>query len=389
MKYLHLYLLASLALLASCSKKEAPSSKGPKGKDNATLVDIYSASKVSTSFPLLATGYIESADNVQIKAQVSGKVVKVSPKLSIGAEFKANELLFAIESVDYEAAVAQAQANLADKEQSLAEEEGRQVLAQKEWEFSKKQNPDIANNPLSKKLILREAQLKQAKANVAAAQAQLKQAQLNLKRTKITSPFHSVILDESISLGKIVQVGETLGSLANQSKYQVLASIPQKQAVWLHAVNKTRKPEVYIEGIKAQWVRSIPQLDPITKMAQFLVEFDPKTNNIAIGDFVKIEVMSPKVSDIYEIPKRAIRENKTIWTMTADSTFASLPIEILSDSGNDNVFIKLTKDAALHNELQIINNFLSTPYDGMKLKTSSDTQDDELTVSESMPAHHP
>ncbi len=387
MKYLYLYLIASIALLASCSKKEAPTKAQ---KNNATLVDIYEAKKISTSFPLLATGYIESKDSLDIKAQVAGKIVKVSPKLSIGAEFEANELLFAIEDVDYQAAQAQAQANLADKEQSLSEEQGRQVLAQKEWEFSIKQNPNLANNPLSKKLILREAQLKQAQANVQAAQAQLEQAQLNLARTKVTAPFHCVILDESISLGQIVQVGETLGSIANQSTYQVLASIPQKQAKWLHAINNEKTPEVYIEGIKTQWVRSIPHLDPVTKMAQFLIEFNPQTNDLAIGNFVNVEVMSPEVADIYQIPKRAIRENKTIWIMTPDSTFKSLSVEILSNSSSDSVFVKLNDDGFVENKLLVINNFLSTPYDGMKLKTQSD---DDITKSdsnpESIPAQHP
>lgn len=368
MKYLHLYLIASLALLASCSKKE----EAKKERNNATLVDIYVSKKTSTNFPLLATGYIESKDQVDIKAQVSGKITKVSPKLGIGAEFKPNELLFAIEDIDYQAAFAEAQANLAGKEQELATEQGRQILAQKEWDFSIKQNPDIANNTLSKKLILREAQLKQAMASVTAAKAQVKQAQLNLKRTKVTAPFYSVVLHESISLGKIVQVGETLGSLANQSQYQVLASIPQKQAKWLHKVNKTKKPQVQIQGVKAQWVRSIPQLDPVTKMAQFLVELNPKGNNLAIGDFINVQVMSPQVTNVYELPKRAIRENKTVWIMTEDSTFESMPIEILSDSGTDNVFIRLTKSTSLPDELMIINNFLSTPYNGMKLKTQSE-----------------
>ena len=137
----------------------------------------------------MATGYVESKDNIDLTAQVSGKVVKISPKLSIGAEFKANELLFSIEDTDYLATYAEAEANLATKEQALAEEEGRQILAQKEWEFSKAQNLEITNNPLSKRLILREDHLKQAKANVTAATAKVKQAKLNLQRTKVTAPF--------------------------------------------------------------------------------------------------------------------------------------------------------------------------------------------------------
>jgi len=58
--------------------------------------------------------------------------------------------------------------------------------------------------------------------------------------------------------------------------------------------------------------------------------------------------------------------------MAEDSTFESLSIEILADSSTDKVFIKLMGKQDLPDELDIINNFLSTPYNGMKLKTQSE-----------------
>ena len=105
----------------------------------ARLVDAEPLEKVASRASWQTGGAVTASDSVTLVAQVSGRVEQVSAQAVPGALLKKGALLAQLEKGDYELALEQAQATLAQAKAALAIEEGQVSLAQEgdagEWCF--------------------------------------------------------------------------------------------------------------------------------------------------------------------------------------------------------------------------------------------------------------
>jgi RND family efflux transporter MFP subunit len=176
-----------LPLLASCGAKKA---EGPPP-----------AAPVVVSAPLQRdiidwdefVGRFEAIQTVEVRPRVSGYVQKVA--FSDGDIIKQGQLLFVIDPRPYEAALAQARADLASAEAQAAnarvELERSKALLDKG--FASKSAYDA-----------RVAQARSADANVAAARAQVQSRQLDVSFTRVTSPIAGRVSDHRVDVGNLV-----------------------------------------------------------------------------------------------------------------------------------------------------------------------------------------
>ena len=111
------------------------------------LVEVGILTKADRQILVSGTGSAQSRYEVSITPQVKGRVSKLSPQMVAGGTFQKGELLFAIEDVDYQLAIAHAQANLAQAELELLRNENLADLARKEW-HSLNSESDLEPNPL-------------------------------------------------------------------------------------------------------------------------------------------------------------------------------------------------------------------------------------------------
>ncbi|MEM8750636.1 MAG: efflux RND transporter periplasmic adaptor subunit [Pseudomonadota bacterium] len=147
----------------------------------------------------LYTGRFEAAKSVNIQARVSGYLMNIG--FQEGGLVEEGDLLFEIDARPFEAAVAQAKAQLevAKAAQKLA----------------------LANNERAAELLRRRvgskaeadttaAVLSQAVANIALAEARLQAAQLDLDFTKIRSPIKGRISATNMDVGNLVTTNSNL-----------------------------------------------------------------------------------------------------------------------------------------------------------------------------------
>ena len=148
--------------------------------------------------PMFIQGYgtVNPTVEVDIIPEVAGKVVFIHPQLKVGGLIRSNEKILQIDPRDYELAVRQAEAAVADTTVLLETEQAEAQVARKEWSGL---HPDT--EPVSA-LVLREPQIRKAQAALDSAKAQLAIAQLRLERTCISLPFDILITAESVDLGQ-------------------------------------------------------------------------------------------------------------------------------------------------------------------------------------------
>ena len=122
---------------------------------------------------LKSQGEVKPRHRTQLMAEVGGKLSYVSERFRAGNTFegptgeKEGELLLQIEKGDYEAAVAAAQATLAEAKLALTMEEVRRAQGMRDWDKIRKgQEPT--------ELVRRVPQIRSAEAKIKAAEGGLR-----------------------------------------------------------------------------------------------------------------------------------------------------------------------------------------------------------------------
>ena len=140
------------------------------------------ASSQAVTLDVSTQGEVRPRTDINLTAQVSGRIESTSPAFVDGGAFEEGELLIKIEDDDYRLQVTSAGARVAQAREILSREEAESALARQDFE-----ELGVGSNPSD--LTLRLPQLAQARANYQAAVADQRVAQLNLERTEISAPF--------------------------------------------------------------------------------------------------------------------------------------------------------------------------------------------------------
>jgi HlyD family secretion protein len=190
---------------------------------------------------ITATGTVEPEEIVDVGAQVTGMIAKlgkdpIDPNKDIdyGSKVHQGTVLAHIDDTLYQAQVDQAKANLANSQANLLQLQAHCDQTKQEWERAEKLLPTKAIADTDYDLDV--ANYKQAVAAVAVgaatieqAKATLKTAQANLDYCTIKSPIEGVIIDRRVNVGQTVVSSLSASSLALLAKdlrrIQVWASV--------------------------------------------------------------------------------------------------------------------------------------------------------------------
>jgi RND family efflux transporter MFP subunit len=323
----------AVIMMALISRRPAPVREIKK--DPGILVEVIRAELENSEVIIKGTGTVEASKEVSVIPQVSGLVIYTSPNLNVGGFFEADEVLFGIESTDYELALEQAKSAKAKAEYELARIESQAQVARSEWELIRK-NSHAPPNPL----VLYEPQLKSAKAELASASARIEQAKIDLERTKVRTPFNARIRSESIDIGQYVQAGSGVAVLAGTDSAEITVPLPLDDLRWLNIPRQGERHKgadslvrLDMGDITYEWhgsvVRSAAEVDLKTRMMRIMVEVkDPYglekessfPPSLAAGSFVDVHIKGKRLEDVFILPRSAYRDNSTVWIMDDDNT---------------------------------------------------------------------
>ena len=199
--------VAFVMLLTGCEerKQAAPPPPSP-----AVGVRPAAMKGVNESFEFV--GRIKAVNKVDVRARVEGFLEKIL--FREGEDVKTGDLLYQIEKVQFQAQVDQAKANVASAE---AEATNAQLQYDRTLELSKR-GQVVAQAVVDQN----KASLDSARAKIMQMQAALTQAQVNLDYTDVRSPID----------GRIGRTAYTVGNLVNPSS-GVLATIVSQDPTYV------------------------------------------------------------------------------------------------------------------------------------------------------------
>ncbi|WP_189379176.1 efflux RND transporter periplasmic adaptor subunit [Thalassotalea profundi] len=346
--------------------------------DKTPIVAVEPITLAPMTLEVDSYGIVSPKYETELVAQVSGQIVELSPTFERGGFVSKGQLLARIDPSDYEAALIDAQANLASAKASLETERAQGKVAEQEW----KEITDTSPTELS----LRKPQLAQEIARVKAAQASVLRAQRNMERTEIRAPYDAMIESRNIGLGSFVGTGSNIGKLLGTAIAEVRLPVADGELEFLE--NQGKDASVVLigdfAGKEKQWqakvIRSEGVVDAKSRMSYFVAQVkDPyglldKSNQetpLRFGAYVNAKIKGLQLASATTVPRYLVVKDK-IAILDSDSKLHFSAIDIVRQIGR-NVIVS----SGLNNGDQIIVSALDYPVDGMQLALPSDKADSE------------
>jgi membrane fusion protein (multidrug efflux system) len=293
-----------LPLLGACDQKKEAATPPPPP---AVGVEFAAMKGVSRSDQFI--GRIKSMGIVEIRARVEGFLEKVL--FTEGQDVTADDLLYQIEKDQYQAQVDQAKANLA-----AAEAQATNTLLQynRSLQLVKNQYTPQATVDQNK------AAWDTAKAQVLQAQAALTQTQINLAYTDIRAPIDGRIGRTAYTVGNLVNPASgTLVTIVSQDPIYVLFPVSQRQ---LEDIRKSRrqadgslnKIQILVTlsngdayPLPGVWNFTDPQVDQQTDTLIMRATLPNPDRLLVDGAFVSVEIRERKEQPRLVVPQAALQ----------------------------------------------------------------------------------
>lgn len=318
----------------------------PVPEPTPPLVRFVTADPQFLALPVRTQGTVQAEREINLTAEVSGRVVAVHEDFAAGSFFRAGERLVQIETADYEVAIARAESQVAAAQQQLAEEEGLALQARREW---RELGTSKANS-----LFLREPQLVAARAALKAAEADLRAAELNLERTGLGLPFDGRLVSKGVDVGQFVAAGTAVAAAYGTERVQVRLPITDRQLALLDLPlswgdRAEAGPGVLLKAVVAgndqQWqghiVRTEASIDVDSRVLYAVAVVDdpfgedPAGAQVPLtpGLFVQAEIEGQPLQAVTRLPRSSLQNDGTVLLVGAESRLEARTVQARHSDG--------------------------------------------------------
>lgn len=281
-------------------------------------------------------GVVRAQEETTITPLVAGTVETIHPAFEDGAFFKKGEILLELDPADLKTAVFAAQSRLARSQAALIQEQARAKQARLNWQ-------DIGYDEEPSPLVLRVPQLREAEANVSAAEADLQQAQRNLDRAKVRAPFDGRVKTRLVGVGQAVAAATPLGEIFGSATAEIRLPLSPSQLPFVDLPEKENDSPVEVilndaladpsQPASHQWkariVRTEGTLDPTSReLFAIAVIEDPFSlgsdlPQLRIGQPLRARIGGVTLENVFVIPRTAMRDINRIFLIEKDGPHIS------------------------------------------------------------------
>ncbi|KJY97349.1 efflux RND transporter periplasmic adaptor subunit [Pseudoalteromonas ruthenica] len=320
--------LAGAAVMVSAKKPDET-----KQVDTRPVVEVEQLAANDHQVLLSTYGEVQPLESTQLAAQVTGEVVSWNERFVAGGIVERGELLFTIEKDNYEAAVLQAEAELARAQAALIEEQAQQDVAKDE----------AARTPGVKRsaLFLREPQVLSAKAAVKSAEAALKRAQRDLDNCEVRAPYDALVISRNVGQGQFVSVGSQVAELNNIETAEVIVPVAGFDSAFLPQRVAGTPATIIREGLNgftrsAVIDRDLGVVDSATRMSNLVVRVnDPyamhgQLPKLKFGSYVQVQFAGQTLKEIFRLPQELVN-NQTVWVVNKDNLLQPRQVKVVRE----------------------------------------------------------
>ena len=393
-------LAALLIALAPEPPKDDPPPQTPLVATTPIVVE-------TGSLVVRGNGTVRSPRQIELTAEVAGRIVSVSDALTSGGRFRAGDVLARVDPSDYRAAVEQARARVTEAEFQVLQAREEVQVAREEYDRLRQrtgQAPSLDSTSLGR-LVYKEPQLRRAEATLRSARAALQTAETNLERTAIRAPFNGQVREKRADLGAYVAPGTPLATIYDTDAAEIVVPLPSRKAALINGLYASRTGSRPIPatvtteygGHAFSWTGRVDRvegaIDSQTRTVNVVVRVprpyatdglqvtsqlpeQPATVDrppLQVGRFTTVDIEARAGETYVVVPRRAVRTRTSeappvVWTVQGDSLLVEQPVQIIQTVGDD---AYLAPSAGLRAGQPIVTSDLRMQTDSMRVRTGS------------------
>lgn len=304
---------------------------------------------------LQSQGIVRPRVRTQLTAEVSGRISAISEKFLDGAKFEKDDVLIELDASDYQTAEKRAEAALTRMRTALQLAEAATAKAREDWE-----KLGLEGEPND--LALRLPQLKEAQANVKAAEADLAEASRNIERCRILAPYNGRVITKSVDIGQFVGPGNALGQIYSTEVFEVRLPLRDDQLAFLD-LDSEPKPAALLKGERGpedRWTAVIERTDAAVDAStrQLFVIAAVDTNQegapqLPSGIFVEADIKGRVLEDVFVIPRKAVRGGNSVLVIDEEKKVRVTAFETAYDGDPKVVVAKIDGDLKAGDRISI------------------------------------
>jgi len=321
--------------------KAYPDAERVKSETYKPLVRYEKAQKGTRKIYVNSQGTVKPRTESILFPLVSGQIISVSTKFASGGFFKKGEVILSIDPTDYRLAKTRAELQVSQAELALAREQEEAKIARAEWQ-------KIGNGE-APPLVLREPQVSQAKASLAAAKAAYEQAALNLERTEVKAPYDCRIKSKRVDVGQLAGPNAAVADIYAGDYAEIRLPLTDSDLAFIDvpyaygAGQKANEPGVVISSMFAgkmyKWegwlVRLEGEIDPLNRMIHGVARIDRPFEAtadrppLAVGMFVTAEIEGRAYDNVFTLSRAALRGENMVWVINGQNELNFRKVEVL------------------------------------------------------------
>jgi len=283
----------------------------------------------STNVTIDIDGRLRSIDQVDLNAEVSGKLLPMKKRFKEGVYYRKGELIFNIDDTDAKYTLLALRSNLLTSiTQMMPDLKFDYPEAFQRWK-SYLDDYDVTNaiNPLP------EIHNEQVKYYVAGKSIlnqyySIKSQEDRLSDYRIYAPFSGIVTASNVSPGSLVAPGTNLGSIINTSSFELAAPVSLAD---LKYINIGQNVNLYSEALGKEWKGRVSRIgnliDPTTQNIPIFITLSGKGLNQ--GMYLRGSILGEPIESVYKIPEELIVNQNQVYVVQ-DSTIQYKNVEILN-----------------------------------------------------------
>lgn len=341
-------------------------------------VDTITAARGDHQPDMALSGTLIPGRTAELRPLVAGTIVEVSPALRDGGVVRAGDMLMRIEPLDYQLALDQTRAELAEAKARLDElratakaEKARAELASqqivlKERELERHQQLfdkgtiAIARLEQAQMALAQErqtaaamennhlagvARVRQQEAVIDRLAAQLTKAETNLARTTLTAPFDGYVGKVVAEVGMAVGAGDRVATLSGADGLEAQVNLSTEAYGRLSSAGegligrparivwRLGSSEMAYQGTV---VRVIDRIATDTGGVAIFVRLETQglDQPLRPGAFVEVLLPDRAYRDVYPLPATALHGDGMLYTVDAEDRLTPVQVQVVSRSGD-------------------------------------------------------
>ena len=370
-------IFAATLLFSGCGGEDE---ENQAAQEMPTRVKAIKVLTTDAPLTLSYSGQVVDRDEMKVQSKVSGSVVEKYVKG--GQDVVKGQMLFKIDDRQYQAAVIQAEANLAKSQTALAKERGDLQRDEELWESNAISEQTVVNQRIA---------VQSQESEVRANEAMLQKAKSDLADTIVYAPMSGRLGIDDVAVGTLSTAGSTaLATIGLVDPVFVQFAVSEQEYLRLsrggeksEATNNSAPPTFRIslklaDGSSYPYPGSFAEYDRTlgneTGTLTIRTIFKNPDQLLVPGMYARVDIEGLKIPNAMLVPERALQQllgETMVIVAQSDNTSAIRKVTLGEKIGS----YYIVKDGLKPDDLVIVEG-LTMLRDGMPLEVTQVTEKD-------------